>query len=166
MAPSNVYPTADGEEVLIAANRDTVFARLAETMGEPELATDERYATHDARGARQAELDGRVRAWTTTHSADELLAVLHAAGVPAGRVYQAKDMLGDPHFAAREAIVRLKHAALGEFPLQNVAPRLSDTPGAVRHLGPELGEHNDTVYRVLLGLDEKNIERLKLEGII
>ncbi|HET9070694.1 MAG TPA: CoA transferase, partial [Acidimicrobiales bacterium] len=127
-APSNVYPTRDGDEVLVAANRDTVFARLAAAMGRPELAGDERYATNDARGAHQAELDALVAAWTATQDADALLDALADAGVPAGRIYQTKDMLADPHFAAREAVVRLFHPQLGDFPLQNVAPKLSDTP--------------------------------------
>ena len=165
-APSNVYPTRDGDEVLVAANRDTVFARLAAAMGRPELAGDERYATNDARGAHQAELDALVAAWTATQDADALLDALAGAGVPAGRIYQTKDMLADPHFAAREAVVRLFHPQLGDFPLQNVAPKLSDTPGAVRTLGPELGAHNDEVYRGLLGLGDDELDRLRAGGIV
>ncbi len=165
-APSNVYPTRDGDEVLVAANRDTVFARLAAAMGRPELAGDERYATNDARGAHQAELDALVAAWTATQDADALLDALAGAGVPAGRIYQTKDMLADPHFAAREAVVRLLHPQLGDFPLQNVAPKLSDTPGAVRTLGPELGAHNDEVYRGLLGLGDDELDRLRAGGIV
>lgn len=165
-APSNVYPTRDGDEVLVAANRDTVFARLAAAMGRPELAGDERYATNDARGAHQAELDALVAAWTATQDADALLDALADAGVPAGRIYQTKDMLADPHFAAREAVVRLFHPQLGDFPLQNVAPKLSDTPGAVRTLGPELGAHNDEVYRGLLGIGDDELDRLRAGGIV
>lgn len=165
-APSNVYPTRDGDEVLVAANRDTVFARLAAAMGRPELAGDKRYATNDARGAHQAELDALVAAWTATQDADALLDALADAGVPAGRIYQTKDMLADPHFAAREAVVRLFHPQLGDFPLQNVAPKLSDTPGAVRTLGPELGAHNDEVYRGLLGLGDDELDRLRAGGIV
>ncbi|HET9072901.1 MAG TPA: CoA transferase, partial [Acidimicrobiales bacterium] len=85
---------------------------------------------------------------------------------PAGRIYQTKDMLADPHFAAREAVVRLFHPQLGDFPLQNVAPKLSDTPGAVRTLGPELGAHNDEVYRGLLGLGDDELDRLRAGGIV
>ncbi|MST32099.1 CoA transferase [Acidimicrobiaceae bacterium USS-CC1] len=165
-APSNVYPTRDGDGVLVAANRDTVFARLAAAMGRPELADDERYATNDARGTHQAELDALVAAWTATQDADALLDALADAGVPAGRIYQTKDMLADPHFAAREAVVRLFHPQLGDFPLQNVAPKLSDTPGAVRTLGPELGAHNDEVYRGLLGLGDDELDRLRAGGIV
>jgi len=166
VAPSNVYPTADDEMILIAANQDTVFRRLVDAMGRPELANDERYATHGARGERMDELDGLIADWTTTVKSDDLLEILREAGVPAGRIFRAKDMLADPHFQAREAIVRLAHPDLGEFALHNVAPRLSDTPGAVRHLGPELGEHNHEIYQIALGIDDERISKLRSAGAI
>ncbi|MFD9547595.1 CaiB/BaiF CoA transferase family protein [Nocardia salmonicida] len=166
VAPSNIYPTLGGEMILVAANQDTVFARLVKAMGRSELATDERYSTHNARGARMTELDDLIAAWTATFETEELLAQLHAAGVPAGRIFTARDMFTDPHFAAREAIVRLAHPEFGELPMQNVFPKLSETPGSVRHPGPELGEHNQDVYGGLLGLDEKAIGRLAADGII
>jgi formyl-CoA transferase len=166
VSPSNVYPTGDGDAVLIAANQDTVFRRLAAAMGQPELADDERYATHGARGVSMDDLDTRIAQWTATLEADDLLERLNDAGVPAGRIYRARDMLDDPHFAAREAIVRLQHGSLGEFAVQNVAPKLSATPGSVRHLGPELGEHNDAVYRDLLGMDDGRLTTLRDAGVI
>ncbi|MFG2924962.1 CaiB/BaiF CoA transferase family protein [Streptomyces sp. NPDC048305] len=166
VAPSNVYPTLDGSAVLIAANRDTVFNRLAELMGHPEWQTDERYGTHAARGRNMAELDELVAAWTREQDAEALLDRLHEGGVPAGLIYTAEDMFTDPHFEAREAIVRLMHDKLGSFPMQNVAPRLSRTPGAVRELGPELGQHNDVVYGELLGLDARERARLAELGAI
>jgi len=166
IAPSNVYPTADGDLILIAANQDGVFRRLAGVMGQPGLADDERYATHGARGAYMAELDDLIAAWTATVDADKLLERLHADGVPAGRIYRAKDMFADPHFAAREAIVRLAHPEFGELPMHGVFPRLSATPGRVRHAGPALGEHNDDVYRGLLGLDDSEMAKLTAAGVI
>lgn len=166
VSPSNIYPTADGEMVLIAANQDTVFRRLASVMGTPELAEDERYATHGARGASMEELDELIGGWTSRHKADELLALLNDGGVPCGRIYRAVDMLADPHFAAREAIVRVAHAQFGEVPMQNVFPRLSATPGRVRRVGPELGEHNTAVYQDLLGLSVNEIVRLTGDGVI
>ena len=146
VAPSNVYPTADGQTVLVAANQDTVFRRLAELMDDPALAEDPRYATHGARGEHQVELDDRIGTWTAKFDADELLDKLHAGGVPAGRTYRAQDMLRDPHFAARRSIVRVPDATFGELAMQNVAPRLSATPGQVRWTGPALGQHNDEVW--------------------
>lgn len=166
VSPSNVYPTRDGEMILIAANQDTVFERLSSVMGQPELAKDERFSSHSARGRYMEELDVIIAEWTSGIDATELLELLSDGGVPAGRIYKAKDMLEDPHFQAREAIVRLVHPSLGEFPMQNVVPKLSATPGRVRTVGPELGEHNDEILRGLLGLDQATIDRLNAQGAI
>lgn len=145
IAPSNVYPTRDGDLLLVAANQDTVFRRLAAAMGRPELATDPAYATHAARGVHQQRLDDLIGEWTAGLAADEVLARLDEHAVPAGRVYTAADMLEDPHFRARESIVEIDDAVLGPVPMQAVAPRLSDTPGRVRWTGPALGQHQDEV---------------------
>ncbi|MBC7799715.1 MAG: CoA transferase, partial [Gemmatimonadaceae bacterium] len=149
VAPSNVYPTRDGTLVLIAANQDSVFRRLTAVMGRPGLADDPRYATHTARGERQVELDALIADWTATQDRVALGALLDAAGVPRGDIYRAPEMLADAHFQARDAIARVMHPTLGELRMQNVAPRLSDTPGRIRHAGPSLGEHNGEVLRGL-----------------
>jgi formyl-CoA transferase len=166
VAPSNVYPTADGQLVLVAANQDTVFRRLAAVMARPELADDPRYASHSARGEHQVELDGLIAGWTATLDADRLLQALEEAGVPAGRIYRAADMLADPHYQARQAIVRLADPELGEIAMQNVAPRLSATPGRVAWPGPALGQHNREVYQGLLGLSDEEVERLADQSVI
>lgn len=166
VSPSNIYPTSDGEMILIAGNGDAVFRRLAAAMGRPELATHERYATHSARGQYMEELDEMIAEWTVTFKAEELLELMNVSGVPAGRIYKAKDMFEDPHFKARADIVKLMHPELGEFAMQNVFPKLSKTPGSVRAVGPELGEHNKEVYEGLLGLKEDKMSALKSEGII
>lgn len=166
VSPSNVYQTADEDPILIAANQDTVFRRLAEVMGAPELATDERFASHGARGANMEELDRIIGEWTVKYDADALLDLLAGGGVPAGRIYRAKDMIADPHFLAREAIVRVAHAAFGELPMQNVFPKLSETPGRIRSVGPELGQDNEAVYGELLGLSAAEIERLHTDGVV
>ncbi|MBL7252849.1 CaiB/BaiF CoA transferase family protein [Paractinoplanes lichenicola] len=166
VSPSNVYPTGDGDLILIAANQDTVFGRLATAMKQPELAQDPRYATHSARGAAMAELDNLIAEWTSTVTAEDLLTVLHENGVPAGRIFRAKDMFADPHFAARQAIVNVPHPDFGELPMQNATPKLSATPGSVRTAGPALGEHNDEIYGGLLGLDETERARLRTAKII
>jgi crotonobetainyl-CoA:carnitine CoA-transferase CaiB-like acyl-CoA transferase len=145
VAPSNVYPTADGEHVLVAANQDTVFQRLAQAMGHPELATSPEYATHRARGTNQQRLDDLVAAWTAGYTADDLLARLEEHAVPAGRIYTARDMLADPHFAARESIVAVPDPDLDAIPMQAVTPRLSGTPGSIRWPGPPLGAHDEQV---------------------
>jgi formyl-CoA transferase len=165
VAPSNVYKTSDGM-VLIAANQDTVFARLAEAMGQPGLAADPRYSTHGARGAHQAELDALVERWTQTLSTRAVLDAMDRFGVPAGLIYRAPDMLADPHFQAREAIVTVPHPDFGELRMQNVAPKLSETPGAVRSPSPSLGQHNDEVYLGLLGLGTARYEELKSRRVV
>ncbi|MYB38649.1 MAG: CoA transferase [Gammaproteobacteria bacterium] len=165
-APSNVYPSADGEDIVMGANQDSVFARLAEAMGEPALAQDARYAGHVARGEHQAELDERIAAWTCTLPADELLATLEAKGVPAGRIYRAPEMLADPHIRAREAIVEVGHRLFPGLKMQNVFPKLSRTQGTVRWPGPELGEHNAEVYVGLLGLGEGELATLADAGVV
>lgn len=165
LAPSNIYPSADGL-VLIAANQDTVFTRLCEAMGQPALAQDARYATHIARGERQAELDEVIANWSRGLPTKELLACLHAAGVPAGLIYRVPEMLDDPHFAARQAIVSVPHPDFGELRMQNVAPKLSQTPGGIRKPSPQLGEDNDAVYRELLGLSAERLAELARSGTI
>lgn len=157
VAPSNVYPTSDGAMVLIAANQDTVFARLAALMGRSDLAKDPRFDNHAARGANQAELDDIIADWTSTLEARTLEPLLDGGGIPAGRIYRAPDMLDDPHFAAREAIVTLLHPEFGDFRMQNVAPKLSETPGRVRWVGPELGQHDEEILAGLLGLTHEQI---------
>ena len=166
IAPSNVYLTGDGEMVLIAANQDTVFSRLTGAMNRPELAKDARYATHVARGAHQAELDALLGEWTATLAAEELLLRLAEHGVPSGRIYRAPEMLRDPHFKAREAIVSVPHPDFGELKMQNVVPKLSETPGSIRSPSPQLGEHNDETYLGLLGLNTERYAALKKNKVI
>ena len=165
VAPSNVYKTSDGM-VLIAANQDTVFSRLAEAMGQPGLAQDPKYSTHGARGAHQVELDALVERWTQTLTTRQVLDLMDKFGVPAGLIYRAPDMLEDPHFQARDAIVSVPHPDFGELKMQNVAPKLSETPGSVRSPSPALGQHNDEVYRELLGLTEERYAELKSAKVI
>ena len=165
VAPSNIYQCRDGD-MLIAANQDTVFRRLCAAMGKPELADDERYATHTARGANQEELDQRIDQWASGHTLDEVEAVLEEHGVPCGKVYRAPEMLNDEHFQARDAIIDVPHAQWEGLKMQNVFPKLSSTPGRVKWAGPALGEHNTDVYRGLLDLSPDEIAALKDKDII
>jgi crotonobetainyl-CoA:carnitine CoA-transferase CaiB-like acyl-CoA transferase len=165
VAPSNVYETADGL-LIIAANQNTVFERLAEAMEQPGLAKDPRFATHLARGDNQKLLDGMINDWAKTFKSDDLIAKCEAHGVPCGKIFRAPDMLVDPHYAAREAIISLKHPVLGDFKMQNVFPKLSESPGNARWVGPETGAHNAYVYREVLGYDDALIGRLKAAKVI
>lgn len=165
IAPSNVYPTRDGI-VMIGANQDTVFARLCDAMQAPELAVDPLYRDHQARGAHQQELDQLISNWTATLGTGELLELLEKSGVPSGLIYRAADMLEDPHFRAREAIVSTVDPRFGQLRMQNVAPRLSASPSGIRRPAPELGQHNDEIYGQLLAMPPDEIAALRARGII
>ncbi len=166
VAPSNVYPAADGSEILIAGNADSVFARLCSAMGRPELAADERYATHGARGERMEELDALIADWTAQHNGDELLAILEEHAVPAGRIYTAADMLTDPHYLAREMVLRATSHQGWNVPMTGIVPKFSATPGAVRHPGPRLGQHTQAVLRDVAGIDATEIADLVAAQLI
>lgn len=166
IAPSNVYICKDGE-YMIGANKDSLWQRLAEAMGRPELGTDERYATHLARGENQLELDELINSWTRTLTVDEVDALMIAYSIPAGRVYRAPEMLADPHFKAREAIIEVETERFGKLKMQGAFPKLSATPSGVRSPAPSLvGQHNEEVYGGLLGLSGAEIGALKTAGAI
>ena len=166
IAPSNVYPTADDDMIIMGANQDTVFTRLCQAMQQPELAQDVRYSSHVARGDNQAELDDIISAWTNKYPADELLVLLEENAVPAGRIYRAPEMLQDEHFVARESIVEVEHPKYENLKMQNVFPRLSATPGRIKWTGPGLGQHNEEIYQELLGYSSTKVGRLRQDGII
>ena len=165
IAPSNVYPCAEGEMSLIGGNGDTVFARLAEAMGRADLAADPKFVSHAARGVNQKELDEIIAAWTATWTLPALIEHLEAAGIPCGRVFRAPDMLENEQYQAREAIVELPHPVFGKVKMQNAFPKLSETPGAVRWPGPDLGQHTDEVLAEV-GLSADEVAGLRAKGVV
>lgn len=165
VAPSNVYDCKDGS-FIIGANQDTVFKRLCKAMGNPELADDPRYATHTARGKHQDELDNLINDWTKTKTMEEVDELMIENGVPAGRVYRAPEMLEDPHFQAREAIVDVPHEKWDNLKMQNVFPKLSKTPGEIRWSGPEFGAHTNEVYKEVLDMGDEEVKALREKGAI
>ncbi len=151
IAPSNVYRCSDGE-YLIGANQDGVFARLCKAMARPELSRDPRFSNHIARGRNQDELDEMINAWTERLTVDELEAITIEHNVPAGRIFDAEDMLSDPHFKARDAIVTLNDPELGPVPMQGAFPKLSRTPSNVRRNAPlRVGQDTDEIKMRWLG---------------
>lgn len=153
IAPSNVYRCKDGD-YLIGANQDSVFARLCDAMGRPALASDPRYVNHVARGENQEELDAIVEEWTARHTVDEVEAAMIAYSVPAGRIFDAEDMMADPHFAAREAIVTVEDSELGMVSMQGVFPKLSRTPSSIRRQAPSVvGQDTEEILERWLGAD-------------
>ena len=166
IAPSNVYGCRDGE-FMIGANNDMIFKRLCLAMGEPELADDPRYTSHIARGHNQLELDARINVWTGRHSVAEVEALMIEHSIPAGKVYRAPEMIADPHFQAREAIVEVETERFGTLKMQNVVPRLSATPSSIRSPAPsKVGQHNAEIWGGLLGIDAAERDRLAAANVI
>lgn len=166
VAPSNIYYASDGM-LIIAANQDSVFRRLCVAIGQPGLAEDARFASHAARGANQAELDGIIQDWTSERQIEDIEACMTEHAIPAGRIFTAPDMLADPHYRAREAIVHAASARWGEIAMQGVFPKLSATPGKVRWPGPERpGEHTEDVLGELLEMPPADIGALRARGVI
>ena len=167
VAPSNIYPTSDGKMLLIAANQDGIFRRLAQVMGQPELADDPRYATHEARGERQAELDEIIAAWTVMREMHELWKMLNDAAVPAGPIYSIADIAHDAQFHARGMIRTVDDPEIGALKMPGIVPQLSETPGVINWTGPATpGSHNREIYGELLGVSEQELERLSKAGIV
>jgi formyl-CoA transferase len=166
IAPSNAYPCAGGDLILIGGNGDNVYARLTEAMGRPDLKTDPKFIDHASRGVNQTELDEIIATWTATHALGDLLAKLEAHGVPSSRVYRAPDMLEDPQFVARDTIVSVEHPVFGPVRMQNAFPKLSATPGRVRWPGPTLGEHTEAVLAERADCSPARIAALRASGVI
>lgn len=165
IAPSNAYRCATGEYVLIAGNGDGIFQRLMHSIGRPDLAEDPGLAQNDGRAARAQELDEAIGLWTQQRTPDEILPAMKDANVPAGRIYSVRDIANDEHYRARNAIATLRAASGIDVEMPNVAPLLSETPGAIQARAPLLGEHTDQVLKDA-GLDEATIRTLREKGVI
>jgi succinyl-CoA---D-citramalate CoA-transferase len=165
VAPSNAYPTASGDMILIAANADSVFSRLLHAMGHHDLAEDAEFVDHDSRTSRVDDIDRLIGEWTRGQDTADCLKHLEAAGVPAGLIYTAAEMVADPHFAARESITHVSHDRYVDFPMQNVFPRLSASPGGIRWTGATLGEHTDEVLAEA-GFTTSDVAAMRETGVI
>ena len=166
VAPSNVYPTADGADIILAANADAVFRRLCAAMERPQLAESEDYATHGARGRNMAALDAEIAAWTSRYGTRQLLDILAANGVPAGEIFTAANMLSDEHYAARDMVVRRTNKSGVSVPMTGIVPKFSRTPGDVHHVGPRLGEHTALVLFEVAGIDATEQAIMTAAGVI
>jgi formyl-CoA transferase len=164
-APSNAYRSADGIWVLIAANSDPLFRKLAALMGRPDLAEDSRYRGNQARVANRAALDAEIGAWTAGRPAAELERMLEAADVPATRAYTAADCAADEQFRHRGMVREVEDARLGPMLHPGIVPHLPQDGGAIRWAGPAVGAHNEEVFGGLLGLSGAELSALREEGI-
>ncbi|UGX97895.1 CoA transferase [Bradyrhizobium barranii subsp. barranii] len=165
ISPSNTYPSSDGRHVVIAGNSDAIFKRLMLVIERPDLADDPALASNDGRVRSNALLDAAITAWTSQRTMDEILARLDAADVPAGRIYSVADIVDDPHYAARDMILPTELPGDVTVKMPGIAPKLSDTPGAVKWPGPTLGQHTDEVLAGL-GLQAGDIAQLRRSGAV
>tara|TARA_Y100000287_G_scaffold179483_1_gene173299 strand:- start:417 stop:1619 length:1203 start_codon:yes stop_codon:yes gene_type:complete len=166
IAPSNIYNCKNGS-IVIGANQDTVFKRLCQAMDQPELAEDKRFSDHVSRGENQNTLDGLIDEWCSTRDVDDVEGIMHDFSIPSGKVYRTPEMLDDPHFIEREAIVDVPNEKWPDLKMQNVFPKMSKSQGRVRWTGvEELGAHNEEVYGSLLNLTKDEMQQLKDKSII
>jgi formyl-CoA transferase len=165
IAPSNAYPSSDGQYVLIAANGDSLFKRLMELIGRADLANDPDLARNDGRVKRAEEIDQIIGEWSKQRTLEDILSALQSIAVPAGRIYTAKDIAEDPHYRARGVIQTVESAGGLKVEMPGVVPKLSNNPGAIRHRAPTLGEHTDSILQSL-GLSAEQIKALKEAGIL
>ena len=168
MAPNSSYPTRDGGWMLIAANSQPTWRRLVALMQQPELLTDPRFETIQARGKPEnmKAIDAIVADWTRQHDGAPLEERLREGEVPCTRVYTIADIYSDPHFAARNMLVQVPHPTLGHTTQTGVVPRFSATPGHIRHTGPALGADSHTVLAHTLGLSDERIAELTACGAV
>lgn len=165
IVPSNTYTTADGENIVVAGNGDAIFKRLMRAIGRDDMADDPELAHNAGRVVRVVEIDGAIQSWCSQQQIDRALEVLKAADVPVSKIYSVRDMLQDPQFLARQMFEQ--HAFRDGSPIKMpaVTPKMSETPGGTRWLGPELGEHNQTVLESLGYLPDQ-IAQFCADGVI
>jgi crotonobetainyl-CoA:carnitine CoA-transferase CaiB-like acyl-CoA transferase len=164
--PNNLYSTQDGQFIHITAMGDAVFRRLAQAMAQPGLADDPRFARATDRSAHADEIDDLIARWTRAHPLVHLEQVLERAAVPAMRIFTIADIFADPHYRARGTIVHAPDEDLGTVAMAQVAPRLSETPGEVRHAGRHLGQDSRRVLQQWLSMDAATLDALQREGVV
>ena len=165
IAPSNTYPCKDGSHVVIAGNSDGIFKRLMHAIGRSDLADDPSLARNDGRAKQERMLDEAIEQWTRQHDAEDVLAALAAADVPSGRIYTAADIYDDPHYHARGMIEPVKLPDEHPLDLPGIVPKMSETPGETRWIGPTLGQHLEEVLAEI-GISEEALAQLRAEGIV
>lgn len=164
-APSNMYQTADGVWITVVGTSEAVFRRLCKAIGQPDLATDPRFVTNVQRMQNGLEIDAVVAQWCASMSFEGAGAALAANDVPFSKAYAIDDVMADPHFQARSAVIRLSDPDLGSIPAPCVVPRYSGTEPPVPRSGPAVGEHNQEVFAAL-NLTDEDLERLKAAKVI
>ena len=165
IVPTNTYRCGDGKFVVIGGNGDSIFKRLMEAAGRTDMANDSRLANNAGRVEHEKDIDKAISLWCLNHTSAEILKILEESRVPAGPIYNAEDMLADPHFNDRGLFEQVE---INGEPLKipGMIPKLSDTPGDTQWPGPEVGSHNDEVLGELLGLDQEAQQKLRDDGVV
>jgi crotonobetainyl-CoA:carnitine CoA-transferase CaiB-like acyl-CoA transferase len=166
IVPSGTYPCADGAYIVIGANGDSIFRRFMLAIGRADLAGDTRLASNEGRSKHIDEIDAAITAWTKERVAAEALKALSEADVPSGPIYSAAEMLKDAHYQARAMFDEVDLGGGDWVKLPKMAPRMGETPGEMRWIGPALGEHNSEVFGDWLGYPAAELERLTKAGVI
>jgi len=165
IVPSNTYTTGEGMNIVIAGNGDAIFKRLMSAIGREDMANDPGLARNDGRVPRTEEIDAAIQQWCSTQTIDTALATLQAADVPVGKIYSVKDMMNDAQFLARDMFEQHQFADGTPVKLPGITPKMSETPGQTKWLGPELGAHSDEILQSL-GYDEAHIKMLRDQGVV
>jgi formyl-CoA transferase len=165
IVPSNTYTTGDGENIVIAGNGDAIFKRLMRAIARADMADDPELTSNAGRAGRVVEIDGAIQSWCSQQPIDAALEVLKAADVPVSKIYSVRDMLQDPQFLARKMFEQHAFSDGSPIKMPAVTPKMSETPGGTRWLGPELGEHNQTVLESL-GYGADQISQFRADGVI
>lgn len=165
IVPTNTYRCKNGKYVVIGGNGDSIFQRLMQAAGHPDMAADPRMANNAGRVQHEAEIDAALAAWCLSKNADEILQLLEEARVPAGPIYNVEDMFADPHFQARGLFEQVE---INGKPLHIPAllPRLEGTPGRTDWPGPAIGSHTDEVLQELLGLSQDTLNQLRAGEVL
>ncbi|NIM71959.1 MAG: CoA transferase [Gammaproteobacteria bacterium] len=164
--PHSHYPTGDGKWVAIACTNDKMFERFVKVIGNPDLDNPERFGTRKKRVTEREAINRMVSAWTTSLTRDEVIARCCDGDVPCGPINSIADIFEDEQFTLRDTLVRVKDNRIGDLAVQGVVPKLSETPGQIKHLGADMGAHNHEVYFGELGIGEDELSALREEGVI
>jgi crotonobetainyl-CoA:carnitine CoA-transferase CaiB-like acyl-CoA transferase len=165
-APSNAYPTSDDDWVLIAANSEPLFAKLANLMEQREMATNPRFIDNPSRVAHAAELDAMIGTWAKQYTAVALVKLLEDAGIPCSKVYTAADCAADPQYRQRGMVRNVKDPLFGSVLHPGIVPHVPESPGSIRWTGAPIGHHTDEVLTSLLGMSPDEIASLKASGAV